>query len=371
MYGPVLSGTEPEARHWGRHMPELRVLLGLAAVLAIGAAPVSARDLTVVSFGGAYGAAQKEHMIDPYEEAAGVRVLFDDYAGGIAEIRAQVETGNIHWDVVDVEMIDLERACSEGLLEIIPTDILPPGSDGVPAHDDFFEEALANPCGVGVIYWAIIYAYNTETIRGGAPSTIADFFDTAAFPGPRALRRRPQVNLEWALMADGVPRERVYEVLATDEGQARAFAKLDTIRQDVVWYDSWSQAPQLLNDGEAVMVQSANGRIYGAIEEYGRPFVIVWNDNVFDLDVWSVVKGTPNLEQALEFVKFATGTEPLAGMQDVAYGPTRRSAAEMVDPAVLENLPSAHIDRGLKASSTFWADFGETLSEQFNRWLLR
>ncbi|MCY4431662.1 MAG: ABC transporter substrate-binding protein, partial [Rhodospirillales bacterium] len=84
-------------------MPELRVLLGLTAVLAIGAAPVSARDLTVVSFGGAYGTAQKEHMIDPYEEAAGIRVLLDDYAGGIAEIRAQVETGNIHWDVVDVE----------------------------------------------------------------------------------------------------------------------------------------------------------------------------------------------------------------------------------------------------------------------------
>ncbi len=352
-------------------MSRLRVLCGLAAALAIGATPALARDLTVVSFGGAYGAAQKEHMIDPYEEATGTRVLFDDYAGGIAEIRAQVETGNIHWDVVDVEMIDLERACSEGLLEVIPTDILPPGSDGVPAQDDFFEDALANECGVGVIYWAIIYAYNTDTIRGGAPSTIKDFFDTAAYPGPRALRRRPQVNLEWALMADGVPHGRVYEVLATDEGQARAFAKLDTIREDVVWYDSWSQAPQLLNDGEAVMVQSANGRIYGAIEEYGRPFVIVWNGNVFDLDVWSVVKGTPNLVQALEFVKFATGTEPLAGMQDVAYGPTRRSAAEMVDPAVLENLPSVHIDRGLKASSTFWADFGESLSEQFHQWLLR
>lgn len=148
-------------------MQELRILLGLAAMLAVGATPAAARDLTVVSFGGAYGGAQKKHMIDPYEEATGTRVLFDDYAGGIAEIRAQVETGNIHWDVVDVEMIDLERACSEGLLEVIPDGILQPGSDGVPAQDDFFEDALANACGVGVIYWAIIYAYNTETIRGG------------------------------------------------------------------------------------------------------------------------------------------------------------------------------------------------------------
>ena len=273
--------------------------------------------------------------------------------------------------LVDIEVIDLERACSEDLLEIISTDILPPGDDGTPATEDFFEEALANECGVGVIFWTIIYAYNTETIEGGTPSTIQDFFDTATFPGKRAMRKRPQVNLEWALIADGVPRDQVYETLATDEGQARAFAKLDTIRDDLVWYDSWSQAPQLLNDGGAVMVQSANGRIFKDIKDHDRPFVMVWDSHIFDLDVWSVVKGSPNLEQAMDFVKFATGTVPLSGMQNVAYGPTRRSAAALVDPAVINDLPTTHIDIGLKADGIFWADFGESLGEKFNEWLLR
>ena len=222
---------------------KLKILLSAAAMAAIAATPAMARDLTVVSFGGAYGAAQKMHMVDPYIEATGNNVLFEDYAGGIAEIKAQVEAGDIRWDVVDIEVIDLERACSEGLLEVIPTDILPPGDDGTPATEDFYEEALANECGVGVIFWAIVYAYNTETIRGGTPGKIQDFFDTETFPGKRAMRKRPQVNLEWALIADGVPRDRVYEVLATDEGQARAFAKLDTIRDHLVWYESWSQVP--------------------------------------------------------------------------------------------------------------------------------
>ena len=349
----------------------LKTLLSAAAILAVAATPAMARDLTAVSFGGAYGAAQKEHMVDPYIAASGNNVLFEDYSGGIAEIKAQVEAGNIQWDVVDIEVIDLERACSEGLLEIIPTDILPPGDDGTPATEDFFEEALANECGVGVIFWTIIYAYNTETIQGGTPSTIQDFFNTDAFPGKRALRKRPQVNLEWALIADGVPRDQVYEVLSTDEGQARAFAKLDTIKDDLVWYDSWSQAPQLLNDGGAVMVQSANGRIFKDIQDHGRPFVMVWDSHIFDLDVWSVVKGSPNMEQAMDFVTFATGTVPLSGMQDVAYGPTRRSAAALVDPAVVNDLPTAHIDIGLKADGIFWADFGESLGEKFNEWLLR
>ena len=222
-----------------------------------------------------------------------------------------------------------------------------------------------------MIFWTIIYAYNTETIQGGTPSTIQDFFDTASFPGKRAMRKRPQVNLEWSLIADGVPRDQVYEMLATDEGQARAFAKLDTIRDDLVWYDSWSQAPQLLNDGGAVMVQSANGRIFKDIKDHDRPFVMVWDSHIFDLDVWSVVRGSPNLEQAMDFVKFATGTVPLSGMQDVAYGPTRRSAAALVDPAVINDLPTAHIDIGLKADGIFWADFGESLGEKFNEWLLQ
>ncbi len=349
----------------------LRNVLLSGAVVAAMAAPAAAQDLTAVSFGGAYGAAQKEHMIDPYIAATGKNVLFEDYSGGIAEIKAQVEAGNIQWDVVDIEVIDLERACSEGLLEVIPQDILPPGDDGVAAADDFFPEALANECGVGVIFWAIIFAYNNDTIEGGTPSSIADFFDTATFPGKRALRKRPQVNLEWALIADGVAPGDVYDVLSTDDGQARAFAKLDTIRDDLVWFDSWSQAPQLLNDGGAVMVQSANGRIFGAIQDDGRPFEMVWDSNVFDLDVWAIVKGSPNKDTALDFIKFATGTVPLSGMQDVAYGPTRRSGAALVDPSITNDLPTAHIDKGLKADGIFWADFGESLGEKFNEWLLQ
>ena len=352
-------------------MVRLRIFVGVAAILLMGFSSSSARDLTVVSFGGAYGAAQKKHMVDPYKAARGVNVLFQDYSGGIAEIKAQVEAKNIQWDAVDIEVIDLERACSEGLLEVIPTDILPAGDDGVPAQKDFYAEALASECGVGVIFWTIIFAYNQETIKGGKPATIQDFFDTKKFPGKRALRKRPQVNLEWALIADGVPRDQVYKTLATDKGQARAFAKLDTIKKDLVWYDSWSQAPQLLNDGGAVMVQSANGRIFNDIKDHKRPFVMVWDSHVFDLDVWAVVKGSPNLKQALDFVVFATGTKPLSGMQDVAYGPTRRSASALVDPAVRQDLPTAHIDKGLKADGIFWADFGESLGEKFNQWLLK
>ncbi len=332
---------------------------------------VAAEQFTAVSFGGSYGEAQQKYMLDPYMAKTGNKILFENYSGGVAELKAQVESGNVLWDVIDMEVIDLERACSEGLLEPFPMDTLPDGDDGTPAAKDFAGEALANECAVGNIVWTVLYAYNKDTIKGGTPMTIKDLFDTKKFPGKRALRKRPQVNMEWALLADGVPKEDVYKVLETEEGQQRALDKLATIKDDIVWFDSWSQAPQLLNDGGAVMVQAANGRIFSAIKAEGKPFDMVWDGNLYDLDVWAVVKGTKHKEAAQDFIRFATGSKPLSGMPEIAYGPTRTSSYKYVDKSVIPMLPSSHLDEGLKASSVFWADYGESLGEKFNEWLLK
>lgn len=347
-----------------------QLIVGIALCCMI-SAPAMADELTVVSFGGSYAAAQKKHMLDPYQEKTGHKIQSEDYSGGIAEIKAQVEAKNIQWDVVDIEVIDLERACSEGLLEVIPSSILPPGADGKEAIKDFYPAALDCECGVGNIFWTVLYAYNEKTIGTKKPETIGDFFDVKKIPGKRALRKRPQVNLEWALIADGVPADKAYEVLATQKGLARAFAKLDTIKNDIVWFDSWSQVPQLLNDGGAVMGQSANGRIFDAIKKDGKPFQMVWDAHVYDLDVWAVVKGTQKKELAFDFIAFTTGTKPLSGMEEIAYGPTRASAMALVDPSVVPDLPTSHLDEGVKANGIFWADYGESIGEKFNEWLLK
>ena len=345
----------------------------IVALLLAGtvSANVAAEKLIAVSFGGSYGEMQQKSMVDPFIEKTGHEVLFENYSGGIAELKAQVESGNVLWDVMDIEVIDLERACSEGLLETFPMETLPAGDDGTPAAQDFTKNALANECGVGTIVWTVLYAYSHDTIKGGQPTTVADLFDTKKFPGKRALRKRPQVNMEWALLADGVAKEDVYEMLETEAGQQRAFAKLATIKDDIIWYDSWSQAPQLLNDGGAVMVQVANGRIFNAIRAEGKPFEMVWDGNLYDLDVWAVVKGSKHKKLAEEFIRFASSSKPLSNVTSVAYGPTRQSSYQYVDKEVIPMLPSSHLDEGMKASGLFWADYGETLGEKFNEWLLK
>ena len=122
-----------------------------------------AQDITFVSWGGAYGKAQEKHMTKPYTSYSNNRVLVSNYSGGIAELKAQVESGNVSWDVLDMEYVDVDRACDEGLLEVIDPKILANGVDGSTPQDDFIEGTL-HECAVGNIIWSIIYAYNNNTI---------------------------------------------------------------------------------------------------------------------------------------------------------------------------------------------------------------
>ena len=137
---------------------------------------------------------------------------------------------------------------------------------------------------------------------------MADFFDLDKFPGKRGMRRGPKPNLEFALIADGVPAAEVYDVLSTDAGIDRAFAKLDTIKDSVVWWEAGAQPPQLLADGEVVMTTAYNGRIFNAVAAEGKPFTIVWDGQIYDLDLWVIPKGAKNKDLAMDFLSFSTAS---------------------------------------------------------------
>ncbi|HHL20209.1 MAG TPA: ABC transporter substrate-binding protein, partial [Aliiroseovarius sp.] len=237
-----------------------KTLLATSALVVAGGTAAMAGELTVVSWGGAYTKSQIEAYHKPWMALTGNTILSEDYSGGLAEVKAQVESGNVTWDVVDVELSDAIRGCDEGLLEEIDKSILPPAPDGTPAEEDFIPGALTD-CAVANIVWSTIFAYDSSKMPNG-PTTIADFFDLEKFPGKRGLRKGPKANLEMALAADGVPSDQIYEVLATPEGIDRAFAKLDTIKDSVVWWEAGAQPPQLLADGEVAMTTAYNGRIF-------------------------------------------------------------------------------------------------------------
>jgi putative spermidine/putrescine transport system substrate-binding protein len=354
------------------------LLLGAVSAGALATAPLAA-SITVVSWGGGYTKSQVEAYHKPWAKSTGNSVVSEDYSGGLAEVRAQVEAGNVSWDVVDVELSDAIVGCDEGLLEEIDASTLPDGLDGTPASEDFMDGALSE-CAVGNIVWSTMVAYD-KTKFSTAPTTMADFFDLENFPGKRGMRKVAKNMLEMALMGDGVPASGVYDVMKTDEGIDRAFAKLDTIKDSVVWWEAGAQPPQLLADGEVSMTIVWNGRIFGAIAAEGQPFGLIWDGQIYDLDLFVIPKGSPNKEAALDFVRFSTSTQPLADQASwIPYGPTRASSIPLLgtyhsDASIqmIDHMPTTAqaLKNGVQNDYMFWADNGEELNERFNAWLAK
>lgn len=354
----------------------LKSILAASTALTVAAFSAQAGEITVVSWGGAYTKSQVEGYHKPWMEETGNKVVSVDSDNPATMLKPQVEAGNVTIDVADIEYSDAIRLCDEGLLEEIDPAILPPAPDGTPAEEDFVEGAIL-PCAVANIVWSTVYAYDTTKFPEG-PTTMVDFFDLEGFPGKRGMRKSAKGNLEFALLADGVPADEIYDVLETDEGVDRAFAKLDTIKDEVIWWEAGAQPPQLLADGEVVMTTAWNGRIFNAQIAEDKPFQIVWDGQLLDFDLWAIPKGAPNKDLAMEFVAWSTSTEPLAAQASwISYGPARKSSSELVGvfmdgkTEMAPHMPTApeNMENAVVIGHEFWADMNTELNERFNAWL--
>ena len=341
-------------------------------------------EMTLVSWGGAYQASQQKAYSEPYMEMhPDVAVVWDESSNeAVAKLRAMNEAGNVTWDLVDVVASDAIRLCDEGLaMEIDPDEDLAAAPDGTSAEDDF-GDLLVSDCFIPQIVYSTTFGYRTDMVPEGvdAPSQICDVFDLETYPGKRALEKRPINNMEWALLCDGVAKEDVYDVLETDEGQDQALAKLETIKDEVIWWSAGADTPQLLADGEIFIGSTYNGRLFSVIEEQDQPVAMMWDAQVFDLDGWIIPTGLDDaaLARVKDFVKFATDTQRLADQAKyISYGPARASSAPLVGQHAdlgIDMAPHMPTDPN-NAQNTFlynyefWADYRDDIDAKFQAWL--
>jgi putative spermidine/putrescine transport system substrate-binding protein len=334
-----------------------------AAAFALGAAAASAQELTITSWGGAYQKSQDEAYFKPYSATTGIKITQEEYNGEVAKIRAMVQSGKTTWDLVDVDAATAQQGCDEGILQ--PIDYSKFGGKEKFVKGSTFE------CAVPTIIYSTIFAYDADKIKDG-PKTIADLYDTKKWPGKRALQKSPFANLEFALVADGVPADKVYEVLKTKEGVDRAFKKMDTIKKDVVWWEAGAQPPQLLASGEVVMATAWNGRIFNANKQDKKNFKIIWDAQVQDWDLWAIPKGVKSNDASYAFLQFASSAKQQAEQTKwISYGPALAAAIEYVQPDILKDLPTApeNSKNVIVNDPVFWGDNGEELRKRFNTWL--
>ncbi len=347
-----------------------RIFLGSIGFAACAAAAQAEGTVTVVSWGGLYTQVQTTSFYEPFGKATGITVKSEDWNGNLGQIRAQVDAKNVTWDVVIGDSAFAKKGCEEGFLEKIDASV----TQGM--ENDFLPGSITD-CGVASVVWGYVIGYDERKVQG-KPASVADFFDLQKFPGKRALPKRPESTLEFALMADGVPAKDVYAVLATPEGVDRAFKKLDTIKSDVVWWEAGAQPPQLLNDGEVTMAVSFAARLVGPILDDKKPFGILYDGMLYDLDTWMIPLGSPHKKEAQEFIRFASAPERLAELATRAgYAPARPSAIALVGKHPTANVDMKqymmtnpeNLTNAQRIDAQFWSDNLDDLKERFNAWL--
>lgn len=336
----------------------------LAVLLALAATPALAqqRELTVVGFGGGFQEAARKALFQPFAAASGIAVRDDTYNGEMARIYAMVRNHDVVWDVVMVEAPELARGCEDGVFAKI---------DWATMGRERFIPAGIDECGAGAVAWGTAVFWDTARTPAG-PASFAEFFDVTRFPGKRALRTGPKMTLEMALMADGVAPADVYRVLATRTGQDRAFAVLDRVRADLVFWRAGAQPVQLVASGEVAYASGYTGRVVLANTQ-GAKLAMNWNTLLYSVDYWAVVQGSPRAADAMRMIHWMTELDPLLALAKIyPASPAHRAFAERADlRAANPDSVAAHAAQGLFIDTQFWIEHGEDLEKRFAAWAAR
>jgi putative spermidine/putrescine transport system substrate-binding protein len=315
------------------------------------------RTVFVNTWGGSWTAAEEAAFFKPFTEATGILVRTVAPVS-YAKLKAQVQSGRYEWDVTAMNQSDWLRAEREGLVEPIDWTVV--------QKDKLFPDAVfAN----GISYCALgtNLCYRKDKFPNGGPQSWADFWDVKKFPGMRSLYNNAPRSLAFALLADGVPPDRLYPM-----DIERAFKKLDQIKPHVkVWWTQGNQSQQLIRDGEIDMMSIWNARA-SELAAQGVPVELVWNGAHVGITMWGVVKSAPNRKLAWELIQFAVQPRQQAEFCNrLYYGPTNPRAYEFVKPEIARQMPTypQNAKQTITADAEWDATNGAMLQERFTQWL--
>ncbi|MFC7396096.1 ABC transporter substrate-binding protein [Chelatococcus sp. GCM10030263] len=341
------------------------VLAGAAAIIA---APYTwtranaARVVRIRTSGRNVEDVMKPAVWDRFTKETGIEVV--SVPSTVTKMLATIKAGQPDVDVANAGIEILLRAERAGGL--VPVD-----------YDKFKFAKLADipalyrrPMMCGTYQYGTLMAYNTEAFKGAVPASWADFWDAKAFPGKRTLQDmssgRP--NLEFALLADGVPADKLYPL-----DVERAFASLGRIKAQIAkFWNTSALANQMMIDKEAVLGALWNGPLMTAIAK-GAPLAPQWNQHMVSLQSLAVTKGARDAEAAQMLIDFTSTPESQAGMaKGFGYGPINdRAFALLPDDLLGQTIGSIKLrDKGFLQDDDWWTDNTPAVSQRWSKWVL-
>lgn len=332
---------------------------GAATVAApyIGRAHAQDKFLYVNTWGGVWENAVRKNIFDPFTKDTGVEIRTVSPVS-FAKLAAQVKSGSYEFDVTTLGAGEILRANKASLVEA-----------ATPNRIDTSKlwKGAVFMNGIGFDCFATVIAYRKDKFPNGGPQNWKDFWDTNKFPGRRSLQRYAARVLPIALLADGVPVDKLYP-LDID----RAFKSLDKIKPHIrVWWTAGQQSQQILRDNEVDMIGIWQGRFF-ELQKQGAPVEMTWTQGEIDKGYWVVAKGTPRAELAWKFIESACRPERQAGFAiDALSSPLNPEAFKYIDAKAAAFMPTAPANY----PKTFEQDierFGgdvEQVTQRFDEWV--
>ena len=316
--------------------------------------------LTFVSYGGIYQDGQMAAAVDPFAKESGAQILQDGPTDN-AKIKAQVDSGNVTWDVIDSTNVFTAQHCGDLFIpidtSIVDTSKIPPG-------------AKTDDCSVPAMQYGLIVVYNTEKFGANPPKSWADFYDTARFPGKRAIQgssgELDPGLLEGALLADGVAPDQVYPIDAE-----RALRKMSSIRGDLVFWTTGANAQQLIESGQVDMALVWSGRAYSAVKN-GAPFAPMWNQWMPEADTITVPKGAKNPKASMAMINFYLGAQQQAKLAEMtSYSPINVDSKPQLDDlakSFVTTSPERENDK-FPLDVAWWSKNNDAMVSAYTNWL--
>ncbi len=347
--------------------PTRRAFLAAAGgVGSLAAFPISTgwaqtnQRLTVADAGGEITRANETTLYEPFRKESGIAVtVIAREHEPISQVKALVESKSFIWDVVALTAQQAMTLDAEGLLD--PLDWNDP-------HMNELIPAAKAPNWMAHSTYAAVMGYRKDKYGANGPQSWADFWNVQKFPGRRSLRKSPIETLEMALMADGVPIDKIYPI-----DMDRAFASLDKIKKHIhVWWTGGAQSTQLLQSGEVDMIPIWSARLQTIIDA-GAPAVTVWNQGIYAADGWGIPKGTPRAPAARRMIQyFARPDRQAARATLLGNGPSNLKAFDNIPADRAKLLPTFpdNLNKMLANDDGWWFKNREKAIERFNAWLI-
>lgn len=300
---------------------------------------------------------------DPFTAETGIKVESVSSPSAVNQIKTMVETGNVIWDLTHKGSYTANEFCGE-LFEELEFAALP---------ESVYPEGSTTPCSRPVARYGSAFAYDAEVYTGEVPTQIEDFFDVDKFPGKRViLGTNSRGVLEAALVADGVDPEDLFPMDID-----RAIAKLDTIKDHIIFAATLPALQQSLVDKQATMTLALTGTLPSA-NDGGATMAPVWDFTAWSFDAFMVIKGSKHVAEAEQFIEFALqadrvkeyaelgGTTPVrtdVDLSTIKY----TDSQELFNPFLGEVLSE---DRGTLTlqDPEWWAEHGGTATEAYVAW---